>query len=375
MSERVDIVVIGAGPAGLATAACLGELGVECVVLEREREVGSTWRRHYERLHLHTVKQHSALPMMPWAKTVPTYPSRREVVEYLDAYADRFRLRPRFGQRVVSARRAGGGFRVRTDDAELSARFLVVATGYNRTPKRPTWPGMDRFRGAILHSSEYKTGAAWKGRRALVVGVGNSGAEIALDLWEHGAHTDVCVRSPVHVVPRDLFGVPAQISGLMFSRLPPKVADRISLALLDRAVGDLSPWGFRRPAIGPISQVIERGRVPLIDVGTIEMIKQGKIGVVPGIDRFTASGVVLSDGREREYDLVLLATGYRAALEDLLEGAGDLVDDRGYPRVHGAEAAPGLYFVGFRNPPTGQLRDIALEAARVAADVKRRLRG
>jgi cation diffusion facilitator CzcD-associated flavoprotein CzcO len=203
-----------------------------------------------------------------------------------------------------------------------------------------------------------------------VVGLGNSGGEIALDLWESGASSvAISLRSPVHVVPRDLFGIPAQVNALFgLGRLPPRIADPIVLELLDRAMGDLSRFGLRRPDIGPARQVVERGRIPLIDIGTVALIKQGKIGVVPGPRELTAGGLVVTDGREIPADVVVLATGYRPVLDAFLDGAAAYVDDRGYPRFHGREVdgAPGLYFIGFRNPLIGQLHDIALEAERIA---------
>jgi len=220
MPEQTSVIILGAGPSGLAAAGCLREKGVPFVVVERAGAVGSTWRNHYERLHLHTIKQFSALPGLPWPSTVPMYPSRAEVVAYLERYAAKFRIEPRFGLDVTSARHDGARWVVRAGAEEIHAGALVVATGYNRVPKQPTWPGQSTFRGEIIHSSAYKNGAAWKGKRALVVGIGNSGGEIAIDLWEHGAETAISVRSPVHVVPRDLFGLPAQVNSLfMLGRL------------------------------------------------------------------------------------------------------------------------------------------------------------
>lgn len=372
----VPVVVLGAGPSGLAVSACLGRRGMRNTVLEQRSQIGSSWRGHYERLHLHTVKQHSALPGLPFPKETPTYPSRAEVVAYLERYAERFRISPELGQRVHRVSRQDGLFRVETGDRQLQARAVVVATGYNRVPRLPTWLGDTEFRGTRVHSSSYKNGLAFRGKRVLVVGAGNSGAEIALDLWESGAHVAMSVRSPVHVVPRDLLGIPAQVTSLrLFSRIPPKLADRLSLAAVNLVYGDLSRYGLRRPDLGPVSQVIERGRVALIDIGTVALIKQGKIKVHPGIARFTPEGTVFTDGSECAFDAVVLATGYRAALEEFLVDAERVLTERGYPRWHAEECppVPGLYFIGFRNPLTGQLHDIAVEAERIAADLANKM--
>jgi indole-3-pyruvate monooxygenase len=373
VNATAEVVILGAGPSGLAAGACLRARGVSSVILDRADAVGSAWRNHYERLHLHTVKQHSSLPGMPWGPHVPTYPSRRDVVDYLDAYARHHALAPRLGETVSRVSRDGDRWRVEHTSGVTTARAVVVATGYNRVPNEPSWPGRETFAGEVIHSSKYRNGRAWKGRDALVIGAGNSGAEIALDLWESGARSSLCVRSPVHVVPRDVFGIPAQVNSLrVMSHLPPWLADRLSLAMLDRVVGDLSPWGIRRPAIGPVSQVLVEKQIPLIDVGTVALIKQGLVKVVPGVARFTPTGVVLDDGREIPVDVVVLATGYRTGLADLIDGASAFTDARGYPLRYGADAlAPGLYGIGYRNPLTGALHDIAREAEAIAARIAR----
>lgn len=375
MASLPSVVVVGAGPSGLAVSACLSRRGIPSTVLEQREHVGSSWRGHYERLHLHTVKQHSALPGLDWPRETPTYPARQQVVDYLSRYAEHFRIHPQLGQRVERAVFEGGSWQIETSTQRLQARALVVASGYNRMPVRPSWPGDSAFRGPRLHSSAYKRGTTFRGQRVLVVGAGNSGAEIALDLWESGARVAMSIRSPVHVVPRDLLGVPAQVTSLqLFSRLPPKLADRLSLAAIRLVYGDLSRFGLRRPELGPISQVLERHKIPLIDIGTVALIKQGQILVHPGIDRFTPQGVVFTDGSERPFDAVILATGYRPALLDFLPGAQAVLTPEGYPRWHGQECegpARGLYFLGFRNPLTGQLHDIANEAERIAQDLAR----
>jgi len=372
MTEETEVVVIGAGPSGLATAACLSARGVPFLILERAGVVGSSWRMHYERLHLHTVQRFSSLPRMRWPEGTPTYPSRAQMVAYLEAYAKHFGLAPRFGEDVRIAKRDASGFLIETAARRYHARSLVVASGYNRVPKVPSFPGQETFGGPIVHSSAYKSGAAYRGKRVLVVGAGNSGAEIALDLWEHGAKPALSVRGPVHVVPRDLMGVPMQISSLfVMSKLPPALADKISLTMIDRVQGDLSRYGFVRPKLGPASQVLLEKRIPLIDVGTIELVKQGQIEVLKKISSFGPAEVSFVDGRVLPFDAVVLATGYTTGLADFLVDAEGWLDERGYPRWFGAPVpgAPGLFFIGFRNPITGALHDIALEAERIGSFV------
>jgi len=387
-SQGVDTIIIGAGPAGLAAGACLGREGVPYLILEKEAEVGSAWRRHYDRLHLHTVKGHSALPYLDYPESYPRYVPRLDFVAYLDDYARKMGVLPHilFGRRVERARpdAAAGGWEVRTapeggggdGDPTFRSRRLVIASSYNGEANRPDWPGREGYRGTVVHTADYRNGRPFAGKDVLVVGIGNSGAEIAIDLVEHGARPCISVRGPVWVTPRDLLGTPAQMTSILMSKLPLRIADALVGTFLRVAVGDLSSVGLRRPDEGLFTMAWRKGRIPLIDVGTVALVKKGAIRVVPDVERFTADGVAFKDGTERRFDAVVLATGFRARLDRFLEGAGRFVDERGYPRWHGREApvadAPGLYFIGFANPPTGALREIAIEARRIARAVAER---
>ncbi len=371
---RIETLIVGAGPAGLAVGACLRRAGREFAIVEREQHVGAAWRRHYERLHLHTVKRHSALPFRPFPADDPQYVPRARVVAYLEDYARAFELAPAFGVNVERAEPLlDGGWRVETSAGRRECRFLVIATGYNHTPHRPALAGQERFRGTLLHSADYETGAQFAGRRVLVVGIGNTGGEIAVDLVEHGAAAvELCVRRPVHVVPRDPFGLPAQLLGLATAWIPVAARDPMFSLLVKMTVGDLSRWGLRLPAEGIVAQVERLGRIPLIDVGTIDLLKAGKIVVRPEVRELTASGAHFADGVAADYDAIVLATGYRPRLEHLLPRGAEVLDERGLPRRSGRESElPGLFFVGFKVPITGMLREIGREARRVASAIAR----
>ncbi len=369
MGERVDTVVVGASAAGLSVARCLAEAGVEHVVLENEAHVGHAWRNHYERLHLHTTKRLSELPDLRWGDEVERYPPRLEVVRYLERYAETFGITPRFEHAVTRIERDGGEWRTATSKGELRSKHVVIATGYTRTPHVPTWPGQDDYEGDLLHTSRYRNGDPWKGERVLVVGFGNSACEIALDLCERGARPSIAVRGGVNIVPRDVFGVPILGIGISTAWMPTKLADAVGWPLNRLLIGDLTRYGLRRLPYGPITQVRKHGRIPLLDIGTVDRIKRGDLAVRPNVERFTKTGVVFEDGREEDFAAVILGTGYRPALADFLGVADEICDEAGVPGKSGHETLPGLFFCGFYVSPTGMLREIAIEARRIAAAI------
>ncbi len=363
--------MIGAGPAGLAVGACLRQAGVPFAILEQQKEVGSAWRSHYDRLHLHTDKAHSELPFAPYPKDYPKYPSRLQFVRYLEAYAERFRLTPQFGQAVTSLTWSDGHWETQTQVARYRSTNVVVATGNTRDPKVPSWPGQESFPGLVLHSSRYRNGEPYRGQRVLIVGCGNSGGEIAIDLCDHGAHPSIAVRSPVNVIPRELFGLPILSVAVVASMLPVSMADALTAPVLRLMYGDLTELGFRKLPYGPLAQIKRDSQIPLIDIGAIDLVKAGRVCVREGVERFVGNEVRFRDGKQEPYDTVILATGYRPRVDDFLRGVDALLDEDGTPIRSGVEAARGLFFCGFHVPATGVLHGIAREAKRIAADISR----
>jgi cation diffusion facilitator CzcD-associated flavoprotein CzcO len=362
-----DAIIIGAGPAGLASAAGMGALGLNVTVLEKANAVGSVWRRHYDRLHLHTDRGHSGLPGMAMPRTYPTYPSREQVIEYLENYAAHFRLHPVFNTTVLKAVRDGSRWIVDTTKGAFSAPVVVIATGWADFPYRPFWPGSDTFQGNLIHSSEYRNSSPYIGKRVLVVGFGNSGGEIALDLATAGIDTTLAVRGTVQILPRDLLGIPILTWAIAQRRLPTAIVDFINAPVIRLAIGPIERFGLKRAAKGPRRMIEEDGRVPLLDIGTLAKIRDGSIKVRGGIDHFTPDGVVFSDQATQQFDAVILATGFRADLRELLPNVNGVLSHEGKPLVTGqATNEPGLYFCGLLASPTGQLREIGLEARRIS---------
>lgn len=374
------VYVIGGGPGGLATAYALRAQGVRAVVVEKADGVGASWRRHYDRLHLHTTRRRSALPGLAIPRRFGRWVSRDDMVRYLEKYAEVHELEIVTGVEVSRVERTadGTGWVLHaTGGRELVGSAVVVATGYNHTPHLPRWPGLDTFTGDLAHACGYRSGKEYAGRDVLVVGVGNTGAEIAVDLVESGAgRVRLAVRTVPHLVRRSTAGWPAQYSGILVRRLPVGLVDRICRVLAKASIPDLSAQGLPRPGTGLYTRA-RQGAIPVQDVGLIDAVRKGRVEIVAAVEGFEDDGkVVLADGSRIAPDAVVAATGYARALEDLVGHLG-VLDDRGAPVAHGARApkdAPGLYFTGFTTPISGTLRELAIDAEKIAKAVRRHLR-
>jgi cation diffusion facilitator CzcD-associated flavoprotein CzcO len=296
------------------------------------------------------------------------------LADYLVTYAHGLDVRT--GAAATRVDRDDSGWSVTSEDgATLYARTVVVCTGRTNEPVLPSWAGGALPDGTVVHSRDYRTGSLYAGHRVLVVGAGNTGAEIALDLVEHGAAQVLwSIRSGQNVIGRAIRGIPVQYFSLVGRRLPTSSRDRTFRLLSRLSVGDAA--GIPRPAFGGASQFDRTHTTPLIDVGTVAAVRRGDIEVVRDVSSFDGSTVHFGDGHERTIDSIVLATGYRPGLEPLVGHLGVLGTD-GYPR-HFARVDtgnPGLYFVGFANAVSGLLREISIEARRVARAERARRRG
>ncbi|MEU9862948.1 NAD(P)/FAD-dependent oxidoreductase [Streptomyces sp. NPDC047971] len=363
------VYVIGGGPGGLAVAAALRAQGVRAVVLEKSEAVGASWRAHYDRLRLHTTRRLSALPGLPIPRSFGRWVARADVVRYLEKYAEFHELEIVTGVEVSRVERVGEDWLLHaTGGRRLTGRAVVVATGYNHTPRLPEWPGLDAYGGELIHASAYRNPGPYAGKDVLVVGAGNTGAEIAADLADGGAaRVRLAIRTVPHIVRRSTAGWPAQRTGILVRRLPVRLVDKAGELMCRVSVPDLSERGLPRPDTGLYSRQRE-GAVPVQDVGLIDAVRKGKVEVVGAVDGFDGDKVLLADGSAVTPDAVIAATGYRRALEPLVGHLG-VLDEHGRPTARGARSpreAAGLYFTGFTNPISGMLRELAIDAEKIA---------
>jgi putative flavoprotein involved in K+ transport len=370
--ESYEIAVVGAGSAGLATAALLQEGGLRPLVLEAGPEPGAAWRERYDRLHLHTPRLLSGLPGLRIPRRYGRWVARDDLIEYLHDYTAVHDIDLRVDCKVE---RLAPSWTLHTSDGEIHADHVVVATGYNGAPFVPAWPGRESFTGELVHSSQYRSPASYRGKDVLVVGAGNSGAEIAHDVVDGGAaRSRLSVRTPPQIVRRATLGVPAQLLGMAIRKLPPHWVDPFTMWQRKVAIPDLTAQGLPRPRHGVRTAFLSTGTTPILDVGIVDAVRRGRVEIVAAVEGFDGAHVLLADGSRIAPDVVIAATGFRAGLDGLV-GQLDVLGPRGLPtQTDGERALPGLWFVGFTPTLGGQLREGSIAARKVAAALVEEIR-
>ncbi len=380
MQNTADVLIIGAGPAGLACAAVLGRAGVAATVLERSGTPAASWRARPTGLRLNTSRAFSHLPGLRFPRRAGTFPTRDDVVSYLESYAAHQRLDVRLDTDVHRIDRVSSGddpagprWSLATSQALLRARHVVVATGLLHAPFVPDWPGQDSFAGTFMHSAGYRDATTFRGRAVLVAGAGCSGMEIAADLADNGAATiHLSVRTAPNILLRSVAGLPGDPAAMLLLHLAPPRADALLAPLRRLTVGDLTAYGLPTPTEGPFQRLARTGDGPaVVDRAVLRHLRSGRIRVVPEITAIECTGARLADGRRHTADAIIAATGYRTALAPLV-GHLDVLDDQGHPAVgDDGQGEPGLWFIGF-HPQPGQLGALGAEARRIAAGISAR---
>ncbi|MFG2336212.1 flavin-containing monooxygenase [Streptomyces yangpuensis] len=341
--EHVEVVVIGGGQSGLATAHALVTAGLKPVVLEASDRAAGSWPHYYDSLTLFSPARFSALPGMPFGGDPDRYPHRDEVVTYLTAYAARLQADIRTGHRVIAVRADGSGFTVELEGGgQLRSRAVVAASGSFGRPHHPGLPGLEAFAGQVLHAADYRSPAPFAGQRVVVVGAGNSAVQIAAEL-AHESRTSLATRAPVTFARQRLLG-----KDLHF--------------WLTRSGLDHAPLG-RLLKTPPAPPVLDDGRYRAALTARTPDRR-------PMFSRLTDDRVTWADGSTERLDALILATGYRPHLP-YLAGLDGALDPAGLPLHRGgaSPAHPRLEFVGLewqRSLSSNTLRGVGRDAARAA---------
>ncbi|XVF21884.1 hypothetical protein REPUB_Repub12eG0127800 [Reevesia pubescens] len=373
--QEQPVIIVGAGPSGLATAACLNLHSIPYIILEREDCFASLWKKYaYDRLHLHLDKQFCVLPHLPFPNSYPRFISKEQFVSYLDDYVSHFKISPFYRRCVelakfdgaskkwiVRARNLGSG-----EVEEFTGRFLAVASGETSNPYKPEIEGLNTFPGDVLHSTQFRNGKAFKDQNVLVVGSGNSGMEIALDLANHGAKTSIVVRSPVHILSKDM----VYLGLILLKYIPLNMVDSLMVMLSKLVYGDLTKYGITRPKEGPFFMKVAYGKYPVFDVGTYNKIKSRRIQVLPAISSIRGNEVVFDNGKTYPFDTIIFCTGFKRSTNIWLTGDDYLLNDDGLPKPsfpNHWKGKNGLYCVGLSRRG---LYGASADADNIANDIK-----
>ena len=367
-----EAIVIGAGFAGLGTSRELRRRGVDARVLEARDRVAEPWRSRYDSLHLNTIGWQSAAPGRRFPKGTGPYPSRDDVVAYLETYARDLPIE--YGVEALRVERNDDGWRVRTTEGEREARAVIIAAGFDREPLLPDWPGREGFEGELIHASAYRNADPYRGKDMLVVSAGNTGSEISLELRRNGAASvRTSRRSSPNIAKRWVGRLPGAYFATGISALPIPVIDQLTWVNQRVNFGDLSEYGLPKPTYGMGTNVFERAVAPVIDNGFVDAVKAGQIEIVAAVESFDGPEVVLADGRRLRPDVVIAATGYRRALDALVGHLG-VLEPNGHPSHNGPDSppnAPGIWFTGYETLIRGQLALARRHAKRIGREAAR----
>ncbi len=382
--------MIGAGSSGIATAQVLHERGIAFDCFEVGSEVGGNWRylndngmsSAYRSLHINTSRRMMQFRAFPMPDDLPDYPSHWQIAAYFDAYVDHFGLRDRITFRTEAVKVQpldGGGFDVTLrgrdehgDVGEPEVRryaHVVVANGHHWDPRwpEPSYPGSETFPGTQIHAHYYRTPDLLAGRRVLVVGIGNSASDIAVESSRVAGATYLAMRRGAHIVPKFLFGVPTDhLTASPLARGPVRLQQALMTTMLRLAQGRVSDYGLPEPDHAVLHAH------PTVSDDLLSRLGHGDITVKPNLERFEGRTAVFTDGSAAEVDVVVYCTGYKVTfpfLDDrVIEPRENHVDL--FRRVVDPRH-PGLYFVGLVQP-LGSVMPLAEAQAHWVADLVER---
>lgn len=372
LSSATPAIVIGAGLSGLAAAAEMRARDMNVTILEASDRVADPWRARHPKLRLNIHRHFARLPHHHEPKHQDTFLPRDAVVDYLGEYANGLDAKIQYGTRATSVHRRDDLWHIETNKGTFLAANLIVATGRERLPDMPVWPGLEEFGGKVIHAADFGDPQDYDGKKVLVVGAGNSGSDV-LNHLSRGAAAQVwiSVRNGPSILPTRIFGFPMHRMARLFSHTPGWALDPLVAIMQRLSFGDLRRYGMRHHPEGGGTRLIRDGVTPALDDGFVQALKAGRFEVVGPTVGFSPYAVELADGRNVELDVVICATGYRTGLEGLFGHLG-VLDDNGYPRCPAGQydsLNPGLWFTGYGVTFEGFFYAAGVSARRIARNI------
>jgi len=374
-NREYPLLIIGAGLNGLAAAYELKKTGAEPVILDSSSQPGSTWRSRHDQLRLNTHRFISHLPGMRIPRSFGAFPSRDDMVRYLEDYETFLDVPVHRSVRVKRIDPVKHGWRLTASDGIWMARNVIIATGHERVPVIPAWPGRSEFTGKLIHAAYFGPVDRFKDKRILVVGAGNSGTDVlnhlvrirTKALW-------VSVRNGPAILPTTVLGIPLQLLSPLMAPLPAWSVDLLMAATERLIFGNLKKFNLPKHPDGVATRLIKEGVAPAFDDGFVSALREGKVTVLPKIERFDGGTVHLAGGQTVNPDAVICATGYSPGLESLVGHLG-VLDEAGKPVYSGPKSHPGfngLWFIGMTPRLPGVFYTARREARQIAVKIKKK---
>ncbi|WP_167185530.1 flavin-containing monooxygenase [Pseudomaricurvus hydrocarbonicus] len=373
-----QVIILGAGTSGLSLAYQLLQQGVQPLLLDEASVVASSWRKRHPQLSLNTHRLLSGLPGMPLEKSLGAFVTRDDYIAYLEAYAThlrhRYQLKIRFQTHAIKVEPWKTGWQVISHQGYFRSKQLVVATGTDRIPYWPRWPGLDHFlrsgppSNRMVHAAGFGHVEEYDDKAILIVGGANSGIDIANHLIQRGRFKSLTIsmRHGAHLLPTRIAGFPVQLISPMLNKLPLWLQDQLTHGLSRLCFGDLRPYGIRTPTTGLATRLAMDGVAPGFDQGLVKALKSRRIEVVPDIDRLSSDSVIFNNGQQKCVDSIICATGYRNGLRHLLPQACIGPDNT-------CHELPGLWIFGMNPKLEGNVYARCREAEQLAKEIYREL--
>jgi len=374
-SRKHPLLIIGAGLNGLAAAYELKKTGARPVILDASSKPAAPWRNRHDQLRLNTHRRISHLPGMRIPRSFGAFPARDDLVRYMEAYENFLDVPIHRNVHIKRIDTDQDGWRLTSSDGSWRASDVIIATGLERVPTIPAWPGRDEYTGELIHAAHFGCIDRFQDKSILVVGAGNSGTDVLNHLVRiKTSALSVSIRNGPSVLPTRVLGIPLQLLSPLMAHLPPWIVDILMAATERMIFGDLKKHNLPKDPDGVATRLIQEGVAPAFDNGFVKALKAGQVTVLPQIKKFEGRTVHFVGGQTARPDAVICATGYNPGLENLVGHLG-VLNASGKPVYSGSESHPefeGLWFMGMTPRLPGVFYAARGEARKIAAAIKQK---
>jgi putative flavoprotein involved in K+ transport len=372
-----DVIIVGAGAAGLAVYYRLNKLGIKPRILDAGDQIASSWRVRHPQLRLNTLRWFSHQPGMKIPGNYGRWVSKDDYINYLENYVRKFKIPVEFNTKVLKLEKLDKGWLVKTNRGDFYSKHVIMSCGANRIPRMPNIPGLDSFGGVIRHSNDFGDVSQYDNKRVLIIGGGNSAFDMANHLNKRPVlELLMSIRTTPAITAKEVFGFPMHILAALLRNLPTRIQDYLFHSTQNNIFGNLKKYNLGETPRNVYTKHAKDGITVSVDEGFVKAVKQGRARVVKEIIEVNPNSIKTIDGEELQPDVILCATGYDSGLESIISHLS-ILDICGIPTTTGSQVNPkypGLWFIGLRGYIWGNMYEQLRQSKRLANIVFHSLR-